>query len=189
MNVPGDSFSGDFQFDLKYPEGKKVKTVWTEAAMLASHPIRRVDYSADGSVFGSLLLAAAGPNTFRPVLKWSGVMPEAAVYSSNGIQVVVIAKDFGGNVPMVRTWAWMWGPLGPLRLDVRAAMQEAIRKEAPGYSGYDTEFDWVNLHGQTWIWKGEWPGKVGVFDAFEAWFDLGNRGLTVKRAKRSHAGQ
>src|SRR5712691_8703064 len=78
------------------------------------------------------------------------------------MNVLVIAKDFGGNVPMVTTWAWTWGSSGPIRLDVRAALKQAIHIVAPDYDGYDTGIEWNTLHGLTWVWKGAYPGKIGV---------------------------
>ena len=54
---------------------------------------------------------------------------------------------------------------------------------APGYSRYSTGLDWNALHYKTWVWKGGYPGKIGVSDTFEAWFNFGRGGLMVKRAE------
>lgn len=182
-NTPGDSFSGDFQWDIKQPETKHFKVTWNEVGKMTSHRIRHVRYASVNSGFADLLLAEDGNSTFIPLMKWSGQMPEAAIYRADGAEVLVISKDFGGNIPMVQTWAWIWGPNGPVRLDLGAAVGEALRRVAPGYSAYDTGLDWNTLHYETWVWKGGWPGKIGVSDSLEAWFKLGRDGLTLKRAE------
>jgi len=86
-------------------------------------------------------------------------------------------------VPMVKTWAWIWGPNGPRRLDWMAAVEQAMAKVAPGYSGYTTGLHWDDLHYETWVWKGDYPGKIGVGATVEAWFKLGRTGLILKRAE------
>jgi len=130
-----------------------------------------------------VLLAEGSRGIFSPLMKWAGHMPEATFYEAGGTRILVLEKDWGGNIPMVQTWAWIWGPGGPTRLDLSDVFHQAIEKVAPGYSGYDTGLDWNTLHGQTWVWKGDYPGKVGVGYIVEAWFQLSDNGLIVKRAE------
>ena len=110
-------------------------------------------------------------------------MPEAVVYEHGGTKVLVINKDWGGNVPMVETWAWIWGPNGPIRLDVDAAIAEAIEKVAPQYAGYNTGLKWDTLQCHTYVWKGDYPGKIGVGAEVNAWFALSAKGLVLKQAE------
>ena len=78
-----------------------------------------------------LLLAEGSPGIFSPLLRWSGQMPEAVIQRGGAVSVLVVQRDFGGNVPMVSTWAWVWGPLGPITLNVEGVVADAIQKVAP----------------------------------------------------------
>ena len=179
-HTPGDSFSGEFQWDIG--QAQRYEVTWTEIGRWKDHRIRNVRYATSSSSFASLILVERGRNSFSPLMKWSGQMPEPATYDQEGTQVLVLQKDFGGNIPMVSTWAWIWGAQGPVQLDVDGAVSDAIEKVAPGYTGYQTGLDWQKLHCQTWVWKGDYPGKIGVDSTVEAWFELGPEGLVVQRA-------
>ena len=97
-NTPGDSFSGEFQWDIEQPETKQFKVTWSEVGKMGSLRIRHVRYTSSGSVFADLLLAESSGGAFIPLMKWSGQMPDAAIYEADGTNVLVISKDFGGNV-------------------------------------------------------------------------------------------
>ena len=181
-NTSGDWFSGEFQFDIKQPE-TRWKVVWADVGVLESHRIRQVRYNSGESSFAGLLLAEKNSGVFAPLMKWSGNMPEPKVYKVEGSDVLEISQDFGGNIPMVQTWAWAWTERGPVRLDLAAAVNDAITKIAPGYAGYDTGIDWKTMHSRTWVWKGKYPGKVGVSDQLDTWFTLRRDKLTVKRVE------
>lgn len=181
-NTSGDSFSGDFQFDIKQPE-TKWKVTWNDVGNFASHRIRQIRYNSGESSFAGLLLAEKSRGVFAPLMKWSGNMPEPRIHKVEGTDVLEIWRDFGGNVPMVQTWAWVWAERGPVRLNLAAAVKVAIAKIAPGYAGYDTGIDWKTIHCQTWVWKGTYPGKVGVSDQMDAWFTLQRAKLIVKRVE------
>jgi tetratricopeptide (TPR) repeat protein len=178
--TPGDWFSGEFQWDIG--QSKRFDVTWRQIGRWGVHRIRAVRYATPSSPFATLILVEGSRDIFSPLMKWSGQMPETVTYDHDGSQVLVLQKDFGGNVPMVSTWAWIWGIDGPIRLDVDGAVSEAIEKVVPGYAGYQTGLDWLKLHCQTWVWKGDYPGKVGVADTFEAWFELGPEGLVLQRA-------
>lgn len=60
-------------------------------------------------------------------------MPDPRVVAVGRTNVLVIERDFGGNIPMVMTWAWVWTAKGPMRIEVEKAIQEAIAKVAPGH--------------------------------------------------------
>jgi hypothetical protein len=182
-NTRGDQFSSEFRWDISQPENSHFVVAWGEVGKLGTLRVRYVRYTSSSSVFAGLLVAETSGNKFMPLMKWSGQMPESAIHRADGIDVLVLSKDFGGNIPAVETWAWIWGAGGPVRLNLSAAVAEAIAKVAPGYSGYATGLDWNSLHYMTWVWKGAWPGKAGLSDAMEAWFKLGRDGLMVQRAE------
>jgi hypothetical protein len=176
-----DGFSSEFSYDLKQ-EGPPVKAVWREIGRLGSHRIRDVRYSRGEQALADIVLAESSSGIFSPLMKWSGEMPAPVIHRVGPATVLVIQKDFGGNVPMVSTWAWVWGPMGPIRLDVEAALHEAIHKVAPGHTGYDTGLDWNTLHCNTGTWpEGKYPSKVEVQAETEAWFQLESTHLVVKR--------
>ncbi|MBL8210926.1 MAG: tetratricopeptide repeat protein [Bryobacterales bacterium] len=177
---PNDAFSAELRYDLGQSPNFTVS--WKELGRWGTHRIRKVTYSGSSTPFATLLVVEGSPKLFSPVMKWSGQMPEPEFHDYGHARVLVVAKDFGGNIPMVSTWAWIWSTRGPVRLDVDAAVAEAIEKAAPGYGGYGTGIEWPSLHCQTWVWKGDWPGKIGVDASVEAWFELGLDRLRVRRA-------
>lgn len=127
-----DWFSGEFQWDIKNISSG-LKTTWREVGSFGPHRIRNVRFLDGESVFADLLLAESNTGIFFPLMKWAGQMPDANFYDAAGTRVLVVLKDFGGNIPMVQTWAWMWGPRGPIRLNVDAALQAAFHKLGPDY--------------------------------------------------------
>jgi hypothetical protein len=181
-NTSGDWFSGEFQFDIKRPE-IKWKVTWNDVGNLASHQIRQVRYNSEESSFAGLVLAEKSRGVYAPLMKWSGDMPEPEIHNVARTDVLEISRNFGGNIPMFQTWAWIWAERGPVCLDVAAAVKNAMSKIGTGYAGYDTRLDWDTLHYQTWVWKGEWPGKVGVSDRLDAWFALRGDRLIVQRVE------
>jgi hypothetical protein len=180
--MPGDSFSGDFQFDLRQPEARW-KVTWNELGKLSSHRIRQVRYLTGESSFAALVLAEIRTGVYAALMKWSGQMPDPTILTVEGTDVLYMSRDWGGNIPMVQTWTWTWSQDGPKLLDIAPVLREAIQRIAPGYSGYDDGFDWSDLHYQTWVWNGPWPGKIGVSDQIDAWFTFRDGRLTVKRVE------
>ncbi|MBL8219921.1 MAG: tetratricopeptide repeat protein [Bryobacterales bacterium] len=174
-------FTGDFRWNLQ--QHGDFRSTWREIGRWGNHRIRIVRYAAGDSSFASVVLVENSRNIFAPLLLWSGQMPQAAFHEIDGIQVLVLQKDFGGNIPMVSTWAWIWSGNGPIRLDVDGAIAEAIEKVAPGHVGYSSGLEWPRLHCDTGVWKGPYPGKIGVDRGVEAWFELGPEGLLVRRAR------
>ena len=153
-------FTGDFRWDLQ--QHGDFRVTWREIGRWGNHRIRIVRYAAGDSIFASIILAESNRNIFAPLLLWSGQMPEPASHEIDGIQVLVLQKDFGGNIPMVSTWAWIWSGNGPIRLDVDGAIAQTIEKVAPGHVGYSSGLEWPRLHCDTGVWKGPYPGKIGV---------------------------
>jgi len=178
----GDSFSGEFQFDINIP-GSAWTVDWSDVGTLGSHRIRQIRHKNVERNFAKLLLAENAGGLYVPLMKWSGDMPEPSIHKLDGGEVLEIAKDFGGNIPMVETWAWVWTEAGPIRLDIAAAVLDATTKIAPGYSRYGTSMNWKRVHNRTWVWKGKYPGKVGVSDQVDAWFTLRGDRLIVKRVE------
>ncbi|HXJ40217.1 MAG TPA: hypothetical protein VNH18_13140 [Bryobacteraceae bacterium] len=163
---------------------------WDELGYLSDHRVRRVRYfvaetttSPETQEFAGLIVIEKTPGIFAPLLKWCGSpIPPATIHKVDGTDVLVTARDFGGNVPMVTTWAWVWTPQGPMRLEVEKAVQQAIDKVVPGHVGYNSGIDWRTLCTKTYSWgPGEYPGKAGVTESVSACFDLRGNSLTVKR--------
>jgi hypothetical protein len=178
---PHDLFSAELRWDLNQ-KGPPVKAVWHEVGILGSHRIRDVRYFEGESVLADVVLAESSSGIFSPLMKYSGEMPAPVIHRIGPAAVLLIQFDGSGNVPSVGTFAWVWGPVGPFRVDVRGAMQEAIHKVAPGHTGYDTGLDWKTLHCVIGTWpEGKYPGKIGVDETVEAWFQLDGTHLAVKR--------
>jgi tetratricopeptide (TPR) repeat protein len=181
-NSDNDLFGSEFHWDLQQ-EYPTFKVTWNGLGQWGTQRIREVRYSAGDSSFAALILVESSPNMFTLLMKWSGNMPKAELHEIDGIKVLVLEKNFGGNRPMVNTWAWIWKADGPVRLEIESAVSQAIQKVAPGYGGYQTGLDWQKLHCQTGVWKADAPGKIGVSGIVDAWFELGPEGLTVQRAE------
>ena len=185
--VPGDwaksqrdSFSAEFQWDLKQSSLGALSNQWREVGSLQSHRIREVRFLRAKDVIAGLVLAESSPGIFLPLMKWAGDMPQAEIFETG---VLVLQKDFGGNVPMVSTWAWVWTPNGPVRLDVSGAIQAAVQKAMPGWRGLETGLDWRTLEGRTFVWTGDQPGKLGMSGSVHAWFRLSGTSLAVDRVE------
>ena len=179
---------GELAFDLhNYPD---MRAKWIELGELSEHRVRLIEYvatshraSAQEIKFAGFLVIERTPELFAPLFRWGGgPMPTPNVFTVSDQKVLVVTKDFGGNVPMVATWAWVWIGDGPMRIEVEKAVKEALTKVAPGHSGYDTGIDWSNLHVGTAAWGPDgYPGKIGVHEGMEAWFELDGNRLLVKR--------
>jgi len=183
-DIRGDWFHSDFHWDLKQPGMKPIEVTWKDAGLLGTHRIRTIRYSGAGNEFADLILAERSGGVFSPLMKWSGQMPDVTIYQTNGGPVLVLEKNFGGNLPMVATWAWVWTNDGPVQLDVSGAIDDAIRKVILGYMGYDTGIEWASLHCKTWVWNENAPRKVGEGEAdFDAWFELRGNRLMPKRVE------
>lgn len=177
-----DGFAGELRWELEQT-GPPMEAAWSEIGILDTHRIRSVRYVRGANPVASVLLAESRSGRFAPLMQWSGDMPAPQVHRIGSGGVLVIEKNFGGNIPIVRTWAWVWSPTGPIRLDVAGAIRDGIYKVAPGHTGYDTGLDWGTLHCVTWTWaEGKYPGKVGVDERAEIWLQLENTHLSVKRA-------
>jgi hypothetical protein len=82
---------------------------------------------------------------------------------------------------MVQTWAWTETVAGPILLDIEQARNDAIQKVAPGHGSYSTFIDWDTLYTRTYAW----PGKVGVHETVDIWFDFKDAKLIPKRVELS----
>ena len=180
--------------ELSWMLREKPKTVvkWQELGRLGSHRLRRVDYYVvpaenDGSLqsFAGYVVIEGSTGIFWRLFEWCGSpMPDARLHVVGRENVLVIDRDFGGNVPMFMTWAWVWTAQGPMRIEVQKAIQEAIAKVAPGHQGYDTCVDWSDLSTETYSWGPRgYPGKVGVDERVNAWVELKGNRLIVKRVE------
>jgi hypothetical protein len=188
LRQPVDGFSVNSGLDRIRPNDRFTAT-WRDIGTLGTSRIREVRYIVDdGAIPGVVLLAERDDGLFAPLLKWTGGAPEPTLYRIGGSFVVVITRDFGGNIPMVRTWAWTGTAAGPILLDVEQAQAEALQKVAPGHNSYSTGIDWDTLHIGTWSWAGEWPRKPGVHESVDIWFDFKDAKLIPKRVELSEPG-
>lgn len=187
MRDAQDLFASELSWDLdrrgSEPSLGPAVAKWKDIGLLQAHRIRRLTFERNGDPLAELLLAEGEPGMYGVLFKWNGKMPEVRMHKIGGTDVVETFWDFGGNVPMVETWAWVWGTGGPVRLDMRA-LQDAIHKVAPGHTGYATVLDWEKLHYLTYTWpENHYPGKVGVDEELEAWFELKGMRLEVKKVQ------
>jgi len=179
--------------ELSWFVGRNPKTVakWEDLGELGGHKLRRIEYLIPTATteppekFAGFVVIERSRGVFSRLFEWCGSpMPEPSVVLVGHSNVLVMARDFGGNIPMVMTWAWVWTAKGPMRIEVEKAVQDAITKVAPGHRGYDTGLDWSNLFTQTYSWgPSGWPGKVGVDEIVKAWFDLRENRLVAKRVE------
>ena len=168
-------------FDLPAGDYEKLRAEPREIGRLGTYAIRSVRYFLGESPTGDVLLAERVPGRFVPLMWWAAKIDPPILYRPNGVQVLAMSRDFGGDVPTVETWAWVWGPDGIARLNVRGAKEAAIGRVAPGYTGYDTAMDWEKLQLTTHLWQGDWPGKASVTATLNAWFEIRGVQLSVKR--------
>lgn len=173
----------ELRWDLRDPTSQ-VQSTWRDLGSLGAIRIREVRYFRDSTPIAAILLAEQTPGQFSPLLEWSGAMPVASLLSVGKTQVVVLEKDFGGNVPMVETWAWVETDGKVARLDVNGTISRAIRRVAPRYLGYDTSLNWKTLACETGIWReNEYTNKPSVHTEFKGWFRLDGARLVLMRAE------
>ncbi len=186
LRQPVNGFSVNSGLDRIQPNNNGFKATWREISVLGTSRIREVRYFLnDVEIPGALLLAERRDGLFAPLLKWSGDLPEPALYRFGGSSILVMTRNFGGNIPMFRTWAWTGTVSGPILLDIEQAQNDGVQKVAPGHASYNTGMDWDTLHIRTYAWPGEWPGKVGVHETVDIWFDLKDAKLIPKRVELS----
>jgi hypothetical protein len=181
-------FLVESKLDRIQPNENGFKATWREIAVLGTSRIREVSYFLnDVEMCAKVLSAERKHGLFAPLLKWCGDLPEPVLYRFGGSSVLVIARDFGGNIPMVQTWAWTETVAGPILLDIEQARNDAIQKVAPGHGSYSTFIDWDTLHTRTYAWTGEWPGKGGVHETVDIWFDFKDAKLIPNRVELSES--
>jgi hypothetical protein len=180
---PVDGFSVNTGLDRLQPKDR-FKATWREVGVLGSSRIRRVEYFVNDMPVGAyLLLAERKDGLFAPLLKWNGELPEIEAYRPGRAGVLGFSRNFGGNIPMFRTWAWTSSDAGPVQLDFEQTLRDAIQKISPAHSCYDTKFEWDTLHIQSYCWTGEWPGKPGVKDVIDMWFDFKDGKLVPQKVE------
>lgn len=187
--LQGDVFSQSVRWYLRDSSGDgKVRVTWRAVEGAQATEVRRLLYSLGPDVIADVTVVQVGPDSFLPVMKWSCDVlpaqgPKPVIHRVGNFSVLVIEKDFGGNVPEVVIWAWTLTPNGPVRLRVPEAVASAIDRVAPGHRGYQTSLDWTKMYLRTWTWSGDYPGKTGVRETVDAWFTLTNDGLVVRQVE------
>ena len=181
MFDPLDGFTVNTPFNYIKPAEHKINPGWQEVGRIGDSRVRWVRYLIDDRGGEAVMLAERKDGLWIPLMK--GVPGEIAVVRNGAI--IAISRDFGGNIPMVRTWAWTSSAAGPILLNVDDAANEAVQKVAAGYSCYNTEIEWSALHIHTWCWQGEWLNKPSVRHVMDAWFDLEDGRLVPKRVDLS----
>jgi len=178
---PIDGFTLNSGFNLVKTPEHKVKPVWREVGELAGTKFRSMKYLVDDATDGvKVILAQRNDGLWMPQLKIAGDLSEPTI-AHNGA-IIAISRNFGGNVPMVRTWAWAATAAGPRFVDADRAPTEAIAKVSAGpWACYTTEMEWDALHNRTWCWLGEWPNKAGVHYQLDTWFELRSASLVPAR--------
>ena len=169
-------------FGLPDADYAKLRPESRELGRLGTFAIRAVRYSLNDKPAGDVLLAERSAGQFSPLMWWVAAMAAPTLYRTSGGDVLAMSKEFEGEIPAVETWAWVWGPEGIARLDLRTAKEVAISRVAPGYTGYDTAMDWSHLQLTTRLWMGEWPGKDKVTATFQAKFVIRGVQLYVTKA-------
>ena len=181
-----DGFVFETGLDRFQPGKDTFKATWNEIGVLGNSRIRRIEYTVNGRWSGDLLVAERKDGLFVPLLKWAGPLPEIKPLRPGKDGVLGFSRDFGGNIPMVETWAWTASTDGPVRLDVAQALRDAIQKVSPIHNCYSTEWDWNNLQVRTWCWPGEWMNKPSVKYQMNASFDFSNGKLVPRRVELQH---
>jgi hypothetical protein len=183
MFDPVDGFTLNSPFNFK-PAEHKINPVWQEVEQLGDSRVRSVKYLIDDALNGPhVILAERKDGLWIPLMKIAGDLPEPVVLRDGAI--IGMSRDFGGNIPMVRTWAWISSAAGPIALDVDGAANEAVQKVAAGWDCYNTGIEWNTLHTQTACWQGEWRNKPSVRHKMDAWFDLKDGKLAPKQVDLS----
>ena len=189
LPVAGSSFRQEWDWLLSQHPGFPPLSQWHETGNLGRIRIRQVDYTVGGVPLTTLILAERTPGSYVPLLVLAGSVRDARtpdnairIRQAGAVSVLVFMQDFGGNVPMVKTWAWVWSSPGPVLVRVEDAVHEAIEKIAPGYVGYDMPLDWEHLRGDAPIWKeGKYVRKIDVHESVSIQFRLdGSRLIPVR---------
>jgi hypothetical protein len=179
MFDPVDGFTVNTPFNYIKPAEHKINPGWQEMGRLGDNRVRSVRYLIEDAPGGAgVMLAERKDGLWIPLMK--GVPGETAVVRNGTI--IAISRDFGGNVPMVRTWAWTATDAGPMLINADEAPTNAIAKVGPGAWGcYGTEMEWDTLHNHTWCWLGEWINKGSGHYELNTWFELQGATLVPTR--------
>lgn len=183
LKQPVDGFTVNTGLDRLRPRDT-FRATWREAGVLGSSRIRVVEYLVNDMPAGAyLILAERKDGLFAPLLKWNGTLPEIKTFRPGPAGILGFSRDFGGNIPMVRTWAWTSTDAGPLLMDLDQSLRDAIQKVSAVHNCYNTEVEWETLHLRSWCWSGEWPGKVSVKGVIDVWFDFKDAKLVPGRVE------
>jgi hypothetical protein len=178
----GDWFTGDFMYDLLEIGEPNVETNWNEVGSMGSRRVRQVRFRSGSGSFAGLVLIERENGMFSPVMKWSGDMPKPSMFQRGGTKILVLEKDFGGNMPMVSTWAWVWHRNGPVRLDLASAWKRAGGRIGPQHQVWAMGLKWNNLCATTFAWQGPYRGKAWTDTrTYEVCFVINGTSLQVKR--------
>jgi hypothetical protein len=169
-------------FGLPPADYAKLRPEPHDLGRLGTYAIRTIGYFLGDKPAGNVLVAERSPSLFVPLMWWDAKMVPPALYRTAAGGVLAMSKEFEGEIPAVETWAWVWGPEGIVRLDMRTAKEVAISRVAPGYTGYDTAMDWEHLQLKTQLWLGDFPGKDKVTATFQATFQIRGVQLYVTEA-------
>jgi hypothetical protein len=157
--------AAEAEFDLR--NGLQFKTTTEVLGSLGGRQVRQIRFlNARATEYAGILVIERDAGLHFPLMRWyGGPIPKGTIHKISIRSVLVIQEDFGGNVPMVSTWAWVLSPSGPRRLDVENTIRDGLQKVAPGHSAYDTGLDWKTLCTDTYAWGPEGhPGKIGVHE-------------------------
>lgn len=150
---PVDGFTIESGFNRLKATEHKINPVWREVGQLGASRIRTVKYLIDDATDGvSVILALRGDGLWIPLMKIAGGLPAPTVLHDG---IIGMSRNFGGNVPMFRTWAWVWNGQGPILLDPYTAVDDATQKIGGGYGCYAMEIEWDTLHTRTYCARGE----------------------------------
>jgi hypothetical protein len=176
---PLDGLTLESGFNLLKPAEHKITAMSEDIGRLGNSRMRSVKYLIDAAPSGSsVILAERADGLWVPLMKIAGDLPRPALVRDG---VIAMSKNFGGNVPDIRTWAWVWNGAGPLLLDPYTAVAEATEKLGTGYGCYRTEIEWATLHNLTWWLHGEYRSRGSFHYQLDVWFDLKGAQLVPKR--------
>jgi hypothetical protein len=177
---PVDGFTLNAGFNLIKPAEHKIQAKWQEVGKLGPSTIRKIIYVVDDvPTANSVIIAERNDGRWIPLMKAAGDFPQPSIF--RGGAVLATSMDFGGNIPQVAAWAWVWNGQAPMMIEVFNAIGDAVQKVAPGWGCYSTDMDWQMLHILTWCWQGEWRDKPSVRHEMNAWFKLENGKLLPER--------
>jgi hypothetical protein len=184
---PLDGFTLEAGFNLLKPTEHKITVMSEDIGRLANSRVRSIKYSVDGTRSMSIILAERADGLWIPLMKIVGDLPQPAQVRDG---VIAISRNFGGNMPMYRTWAWVWNGQGPILLDPYAAVADATEKLGKGYGCYAMEFEWETLHTRTYCAHEGYQHKADFHYLLDVWFDLKDAQLLVpKRLELEDVGQ